>query len=314
MQKNRNHSRTAFTLIELLVVVAIIALLISILLPSLQRARRQARSAVCLSNLRGMGQAVTSYAAESKDALPGPLHPAVYREVADRPDEYFRNRFLLYFLRRQLSDSSGDAGNELGTCPAAAGINPDENFYEKTGNRIQPTHYVINTVGTYGDQGGPVGGVRTTNPAYYFGWSHWSGYESSVLPQKLAKVQLPSEEWMIADAWYRMRPGPFEELQQEGPYQWDWSGQGFPTFAPHFSGRVYDYTGDDDRRAESSLVREGKDDGLTNTAYFDGHASPVESKVLNFSGFEVLYGFRGTRNPAMIDPEEDHPVWDAAWN
>ena len=52
----------AFTLIELLVVVSIIALLVSILLPALGRARDQARSGVCKVNLRSMGQAEQFYA------------------------------------------------------------------------------------------------------------------------------------------------------------------------------------------------------------------------------------------------------------
>ena len=54
--------RKGFTLIELLVVVSIIALLVSILLPSLQNARDQAKRVVCGSNLRQLGVAMHIYA------------------------------------------------------------------------------------------------------------------------------------------------------------------------------------------------------------------------------------------------------------
>lgn len=63
-----------FTLIELLVVVAIIALLISILLPGLQGAREQAKRAYCLANLRAMGQSSNAYAAEDKKEQIIPVH------------------------------------------------------------------------------------------------------------------------------------------------------------------------------------------------------------------------------------------------
>lgn len=56
--------RTAFTLIELLVVISIIALLVSILIPSLTRARSQAKQVQCLAHLRGMGQAGAMFAEE----------------------------------------------------------------------------------------------------------------------------------------------------------------------------------------------------------------------------------------------------------
>jgi prepilin-type N-terminal cleavage/methylation domain-containing protein len=64
------RSVSAFTLIELLVVVAIIALLMSIRLPSRQRAKKQARQVVCLTNLREQGKAARFYAADNKDYVP----------------------------------------------------------------------------------------------------------------------------------------------------------------------------------------------------------------------------------------------------
>jgi prepilin-type processing-associated H-X9-DG protein/prepilin-type N-terminal cleavage/methylation domain-containing protein len=61
----RAGSAAAFTLIELLVVVAVIALLVGILLPSLAGARESARQAVCSSNLRQIGVAAAAYASSN---------------------------------------------------------------------------------------------------------------------------------------------------------------------------------------------------------------------------------------------------------
>ncbi len=61
--------RRGFTLIEVLVVVAIIALLISILLPSLSMAKRRSRAAMCLSNMRQLGVASFMYAGTYKGCL-----------------------------------------------------------------------------------------------------------------------------------------------------------------------------------------------------------------------------------------------------
>ena len=68
---NKPRFNTGFTLIELLVVVAIIALLISILLPSLSTARDRARTAVCAANLRQMGLAMALYHEDNEGFFPG---------------------------------------------------------------------------------------------------------------------------------------------------------------------------------------------------------------------------------------------------
>lgn len=64
------HPRRAFTLVELLVVIGIIALLIGILLPTLNKARQAGQRTVCASNLRQLGVALQLYLHDSKGVYP----------------------------------------------------------------------------------------------------------------------------------------------------------------------------------------------------------------------------------------------------
>jgi prepilin-type N-terminal cleavage/methylation domain-containing protein/prepilin-type processing-associated H-X9-DG protein len=73
---NGVEKRCGFTLVELLVVIGIIALLVAVLLPALNKARRAAQTAACLSNLRQLGIAYYMYVGSNNGYLPYAIYPS----------------------------------------------------------------------------------------------------------------------------------------------------------------------------------------------------------------------------------------------
>lgn len=84
----RLRKMLAFTLIELLVVISVISLLMAILLPSLGKARENARRATCMANLRSIGHSIFLYAHDNDGRLvPGDTRVSwyVWAKVAEYP-------------------------------------------------------------------------------------------------------------------------------------------------------------------------------------------------------------------------------------
>ena len=133
------HSRRprGFTLVELLVVIGIIALLISILLPSLNSARQSAKQVVCLSNLRQQGTALQFYANDQKAFLPPALQPGDPTDISNNGTAWGTS--LLKYL---------GAGNGSFATQDNGGVSDDDSiravFICPEGARVQDNQIEVN--------------------------------------------------------------------------------------------------------------------------------------------------------------------------
>ncbi len=184
----RTRAARGFTLIELLVVVAIIALLISILLPSLSRAKKQAQSVQCQSNLRQIMVGVIGYAADYKGCFPlAKVHTGsfvwhTYRVMYDA--EFIQDALIPYLGGQRLADNpeATDAPfSKVFLCPSRARTATEQFLLEPTA-----IHYRYNSHKTM------------------LSYSNLSGFgNSSARMRPIERVKLPSEAVVFYDyTWF----------------------------------------------------------------------------------------------------------------
>lgn len=125
--------KKTFTMIELLIVVAIIGLLLTLLMPSLAKAKDAARKVVCASNLAQCGRAISSYVRDYDQYMPASTGPGKrndYGELRKGGNRSHYKYFLMPYLDLNPKKKSSRSA-EVFTCPSSrledAGIDKEYN-------------------------------------------------------------------------------------------------------------------------------------------------------------------------------------------
>lgn len=180
--------KRSFTLIELLVVIAIIGILMSMLLPSLSKARSTTRTAVCVSNQKQVGMGIMLYADSNEGKLPGPLWHSIWPSIGW--DSFLSGRIAPY-VNTEPQIAGGEFYMALFDCPSFT-------VSEDGSSNLHSLQFMI------------MGKSETGK--YYFGSKNQS--HDLQYPSLIAAIEEPSEENSVFEVDTFHRPGSFTDVSQ----------------------------------------------------------------------------------------------------
>lgn len=305
MLRRSGTSNRGFTLIELLVVVAIIALLISILLPSLQRAREISRRTACAANMGGFAKGSLIYAETNKGVLPAAAHVPVANNNARSTGSWVGYKSLFPDARNSTgqvvppSANWNDLSNTRAwfklmiggknaylkgkqmICPSTKALkhNPEgaqASVFSSDGSTEQPL-YDFNGANTDAGGASSTGGAEMTDFSYSFQMVlkniDQTGGTNETMGNLLTNTQDPGKP-IAADrnpySNYIMTKGTTPSEYGVYAYKADttYLPAGFP---PPLAGTDSPKYVADLRRSKAANSRNHKQEGQ-NVAYLDGHA------------------------------------------
>lgn len=151
--RHKTPARTAFTLVELLVVVAILALLIAILLPSLKKAQYVAKVVVCQSNQRQLAIGLLTYTTEYENYYPSDGHTRTNGRPWDQAMTTLASNYLEVDVRpliRPYWTSQQGERTPLEQCPLAPELESTDQIWRSgTVDRFTSYLFYFNFSGAY---------------------------------------------------------------------------------------------------------------------------------------------------------------------